>query len=106
MQVILNIVKNAEDILLEKNITNPTISIVTSYNEKTKEHILSIKDNAGGIPNEIKNNIFKPYFSTKKEKEGTGLGLYMSKTIIEEHCKGKLSVYNDEEGAVFKIILT
>jgi len=99
MQVVLNIIKNAEDALIEKNITNPTINI------KITNKTLFISDNAGGIPQKIMNRIFEPYFSTKTKKDGTGLGLYMSKTIIEEHCGGKLSVYNDNAGAVFKIDL-
>jgi len=98
-QVILNIIKNAEDILLEKEIKDPTITIETQHG------ILTIRDNGGGIPDNIINKIFDPYFSTKIKKDGTGLGLYMSKTIIEEHCDGKLSVSNDKEGAVFKIEL-
>ena len=98
-QVILNLLKNAEDILIEKNIQDPIITIIT------KDNYLSIKDNGGGIPEGIMAKIFDPYFSTKLEKNGTGLGLYMSKTIIEEHCGGKLSVANDEDGAVFTIEL-
>ncbi len=98
-QVILNLLKNAEDILIEKNIQDPIITIIT------KDNCLSIKDNGGGIPEGIITKIFDPYFSTKPEKNGTGLGLYMSKTIIEEHCGGKLSVANDEDGAVFTIEL-
>lgn len=102
-QVILNILKNAEDILLEKNIKDPKIKIITY----TKEggNVLEIHDNAGGVSTEIIEKIFDPYFSTKLEKNGTGLGLYMSKTIIEDHCSGILSVSNDEYGAVFKIEL-
>ena len=96
-QVILNIIKNAEDILLEKHIKNPTIAITTKNRE------IMIEDNAGGIPNEIIDKIFDPYFSTKEKKDGTGLGLYMSKTIIEDHCNGKLTVHNSKNGAVFTI---
>ena len=100
-QVILNIIKNAEDILVEKEIQNPYISLEDSCD---KEHItLFIKDNGGGIPEEIIDKVFDPYFSTKTKKDGTGLGLYMSKTIIEDHCHGKLLVYNEGDGAVFKI---
>ena len=98
-QVVLNLIKNAEDILLEKEIKNPQITI------ETQNNILTISDNAGGISEDIMDKIFDPYFSTKIKKDGTGLGLYMSKTIIEEHCGGKLSVSNDTDGAVFKITL-
>jgi nitrogen-specific signal transduction histidine kinase len=100
MQVVLNIIKNAEEILVEKNIQNPKIDI------KVKGFTLIISDNAGGIPEDIIDKIFDPYFSTKTKKDGTGLGLYMSKTIIEEHCGGKLSVCNSKEGAVFTVDLT
>ena len=98
-QVILNLIKNAEDALLEKKISDPKITIEIERNTFT------VKDNAGGIPADILPHIFDPYFSTKMEKDGTGLGLYMSKIIVEEHCKGRLTVENDENGAVFKVIL-
>ena len=98
-QVILNLVKNAEDVLLDLEIENPEI-VIKSHNK-----VLTISDNGGGIPDDIMDKIFDPYFSTKTKKDGTGLGLYMSKTIIEEHCGGVLNTYNDENGAVFEIIL-
>ena len=98
-QVILNLMKNAEDILLDKEIEHPVITI------ETQDNILKVKDNAGGVPTDIIEKIFDPYFSTKTQKDGTGLGLYMSKTIIEEHCGGELRVYNDQAGAVFEIEL-
>ncbi|MCK5110947.1 MAG: transporter substrate-binding domain-containing protein [Arcobacteraceae bacterium] len=103
-QVVLNLIKNAEDALLDNEIDNPTITIQTLCTIDCKNKILIIKDNAGGIAENIMHKIFDPYYSTKKEKDGTGLGLYMSKTIIEEHCDGKLTVSNDKEGAVFKIV--
>ncbi len=87
-QVLLNLVKNSEDALVENKINEPTIAI-----EITGKR-LSIFDNAGGIKEEIIDKIFDPYFSTKSKKDGTGLGLYMSKTIVEEHCEGTLSVKN------------
>ena len=97
-QVLLNLIKNAEDVLIEKEIKNPYIKIVTKGNK------LIVSDNGGGVSKEIIDKIFDPYFSTKS-LNGTGLGLYMSKTIIEEHCEGKLSVHNSEEGAVFTVEL-
>ena len=104
-QVVLNIIKNSEDALLEKNIQNSLITIKTLYNKEKNTLELIIKDNAKGIPEDIIDNIFDPYFSTKKAKEGTGLGLYMSKTIVENHCLGQLTVSNDKDGAVFVIKL-
>ena len=100
-QVLLNLVKNAEDILVENETENPQITIITQNDDTT--HSLIIKDNGGGIPEAIAEKIFDPYFSTKLEKNGTGLGLYMSKKIIEEHCGGSLDVTNDAYGAVFTI---
>lgn len=101
--VILNLIKNAEDVLLERDIKHASIHI---YTYKDGENcILEVQDNGGGIEESIKNKIFDPYFSTKLEKDGTGLGLYMSKMIIEEHCKGHIVVENSEDGVVFKIIL-
>jgi len=102
-QVVLNLVKNAEDALLEKEIETPCIKVLT-YTEEGR-YILEVSDNAGGIEEGIMDRIFDPYFSTKKAKEGTGLGLYMSKTIIEEHCGGELHALNSSDGAVFRIIL-
>ncbi len=102
-QVFLNIIKNAQDILLEKQIEYPVITI-TGREEKDIQ-VIEIVDNAGGIPDDIMDKIFEPYFSTKGEKTGTGLGLYMSKLIIEKHCKGVLGADNVESGARFTICL-
>ena len=102
-QVILNLIKNAEDILLENKIREPFISLKT-YTDSTYS-FLEVNDNGGGIPDYVMEKIFDPYFSTKTQKDGTGLGLYMSKTIIEEHCDGLLSVSNNNNGALFTIRL-
>ncbi len=98
-QVILNLIKNAEDVLIEKKIKDPKIIIETDGNK------LTISDNGGGIPKNIIDKIFNPYFSTKNKKDGTGLGLYMSKIIIEDHCNRELTVLNNNDGAVFQILL-
>ena len=102
-QVVLNLIKNAEDALLEHKIKNPIIYLKT-YTQNDN-YILEISDNAGGIDKDIINNIFIPYFSTKKNKEGTGLGLYMSKIIIEDNCNGKIYAKNNDKGAVFTVEL-
>jgi len=98
-QVILNILNNAIDVLKERNIKNRKIFI--RINGKKIE----IEDNAGGVPEEIKDKIFEPYFTTKFQSQGTGIGLYMSKVIINQHFNGKLFTYNSDKGAVFVIDL-
>lgn len=103
MQVILNIIKNAEDIFKLKKIAEPVI-VISEYQKKDK-YIIEICDNGGGIPKEIIGKIFDPYFSTKEKNGGTGLGLYMSKIIIEDSCEGTLTVENCHEGAKFTITL-
>ena len=100
-QVLLNIIKNASDVLIERKIDKPYVKITII---KEDNYIILIQDNAGGIKKDIIDKIFDPYFTTKDIKNGTGLGLYMSKIIIEK-LNGKLEVYNDKNGAVFKIEL-
>ena len=102
-QVILNLIKNAEDILVEKGIEKPYVKLRTYTLDNN--HILEVSDNGGGIPEDIKNKIFDPYFSTKLDTNGTGLGLYMSKIIVEEHCNGELNVTNNEDGALFQVVI-
>ena len=101
-EVIINILNNAKDAILENHIKNPWINIEITNNKNNI--ILSIEDNALGIDNKIINKIFDPYFSTKYKKQGTGLGLHMSKKIIEESLGGKLSVKNTKYGAKFCIL--
>ncbi len=98
-QVVLNLIKNAEDALVDNNIEKPQIDILLS------SKCFTISDNAGGVPENIIDKIFDPYFSTKTKKDGTGLGLYMSKMIIHDHCNGQISVKNIQNGAQFKITL-
>ena len=102
-QVILNIINNAKDHLIEKNIENPWI-IINSI-EKNGVISLTIEDNAGGIEIEPKTKVFEPYFTTKHDSDGTGIGLYMSKIIIDKNMKGKLKVRNTDNGAKFIIVL-
>jgi signal transduction histidine kinase len=103
IQVILNILKNCDDNFTERDIINPHI-IITTKKEKD-DYVISVYDNGGGIDKSIIDNIFDPYFSTKDEKNGTGIGLYMSKVIIEEHNNGRLSVINTNGGVCFTIKL-
>lgn len=101
-QVVLNILKNAEDALFLKNEKFGKFIRIKLYMQN-KDHVIEISDNAGGIDKKDMQSIFKPYFSTKKNKNGTGLGLYMSKVIIEEHCRGKIEAENIKNGALFRI---
>ena len=100
-QVLLNILNNARDAVVERKVSNPRISIFTGReNGKT---FVTITDNGGGITENIINRIFEPYFSTKEPDKGTGIGLFMSKTIIEKNMGGKLVARNTTDGAEFRI---
>lgn len=103
MQVILNILFNAKEQCLEKKIKHPLIEVV-SYDKDDFVYV-EISDNGGGIDNAIMQNVFDPYVSTKLEKNGSGLGLYMSKSIIEKHHHGEIYASNTKEGAKFTIKL-
>jgi len=96
-QVILNIINNAKDEFIEKEVLNRAIKIKL-FNKK-----ITIEDNAGGIDEQIIHRIFEPYFTTKQQGKGTGIGLYMSKMIIEENMQGTLKIFNKDTGAQFKI---
>ena len=101
IQVLLNILGNAKDAFEEKRIEKRKINIVC---EKQGDNLLLyIIDNAGGISDTIIDKIFEPYFSTKKKKNGTGLGLYMSMIIVTEHLGGKILVENKNDGAIFSV---
>jgi signal transduction histidine kinase len=97
LQSLVNIIKNALDITLET--PDKEYKIVISTDEDKEYQIIKIKDTCGGIKEDIIDDVFLPYFSTKDEKNGTGLGLYMSKTIVEKHHQGSLNVYNYTEGS-------
>ncbi|MCM0083179.1 PAS domain-containing protein [Geomonas sp. Red32] len=98
-QVLLNIMMNARDAFEERRVVEPKLTIHIGDAE------VKISDNAGGIAGEIIDKIFEPYFTTKGPAAGTGVGLFMSKTIIEKNMGGWLSVRNNGEGAEFCIRL-
>lgn len=102
-QVIVVMISNAKDILVERNTDNPEIMI--EVKENSQGYIISICDNAGGIEEGNIDKIFEPYFTTKHKTQGTGLGLYMSKIVIEDGQRGILKARNEEHGACFEITL-
>ena len=101
VQVLINIIQNA----IEFSTSKATITISTKA--KIDEYIISIKDEAGGIKEENIEKIFDAHFSTKSEKNATnlGLGLYVSKVIIESHFNGKLEVQSQDKNTTFIIRL-
>jgi len=100
-QVLLNLIGNARDVFIERNVTAPVI--VVRVSGEGGRAVVTISDNGGGIPKEVIKHIFNPYFTTKERDKGTGIGLYMSKNIIEHHMGGSLTVENIEGGAQFRI---
>ena len=102
LQVFIALLKNALDAFQENDVLRGSITIVIDQDEHFV--IVSIHDNAGGIAPDVMNKLFIPYFTTK-HKSGTGLGLYMSKVIIEDHCAGILEVMSEHNETTFTIKL-
>ena len=101
-QVIINILSNARDSFENLEMAGKFINI-TIY-MKGSSPIISIEDNAGGIPDNVKDKIFNPYFTTKEQGKGTGIGLYMSMDIMKKSFDGNLVYIATDSGSCFKII--
>ena len=95
--MILNLINNALDAIISKRMKEGYILV------RLQETFLSVEDSAGGIDPKVIDRIFEPYFTTKQQGEGTGIGLYMSKIIIEKNMGGALDVRNTATGALFEI---
>jgi PAS domain S-box-containing protein len=100
-QVLLNILNNAKDALLERRVPSPKLAIRVFRD--LERSVVTIADNAGGIADGDLDRVFEPFFTTKEEGKGTGIGLYMSKHIIEKNMSGRLTARNTAEGAEFRI---
>lgn len=104
LQVIIALLKNSLDAFEEHGSSIPKV-IQIMIDSEPGFGVITLRDNAGGIPAEIIEKIFRPYFTTKNKKSGTGLGLYMSKMLIEEHCAGILEVVSENNTTTFTIKL-
>lgn len=108
--VILNLINNAKEAICErkaKGLMEPHEKgcISVDFFNAGEEIVVSIRDNGIGIPEQLRNRVFEPYFTTKDPGSGTGIGLYLSKIIIEDHMHGRLTVEESKQGADFAITL-
>ncbi len=101
--VILNLLNNAKDAMVATGVAKPKVTV--GIRRGTREILITVEDNGGGIDPKVMEWIFDPYFTTKQDTKGMGVGLYMSKMIIEEHMGGSLGAQNSDEGARFTITL-
>lgn len=101
-QVVMNLLSNAKDAIIDTNCDKREI-FIKAYNGDAYV-VIEVQDYAGGIPEEIIDKVCDPYFTTKEEGKGTGIGLYMTKMIVEKNMNGKLSVKNYQGGALFSVI--
>ena len=107
-QVLLNIIGNAKDAIIDREEREPNFPgririTVSSLGEVGRLCRIAVEDNGGGIPAAHLGKVFEPYFTTKEEGKGTGIGLYMAKVIIEEHMHGRISAENIDDGARFTV---
>ncbi|WP_419770077.1 MAG: cache domain-containing protein [Candidatus Marinarcus sp.] len=113
IQVLINLLNNSRDELEKKSVTDKKFIFIKTEKNKKNEVIITVKDNAGGIPTSIMTRIFEPYFTTKQKAQGTGIGLYMCQEIVSKNMCGSIIADNEEfiyekstyTGAAFKIIL-
>jgi len=101
-QVLLNILMNARDAFADRSVAPPRRISIRGF-AKGDNVVVVIADNAGGMPDEILHRIFEPYFTTKAPDKGTGVGLYMSKLIIDHNMNGRLTARNTGSGAEFQV---
>ena len=104
LQVLITLLKNSVDACEENNSRHCIITITVDQDDEYG--IITVHDNAGGISSDLINKLFTPYFTTKNKNQGTGLGLYMSKIIIEEYCQGFLEVRSEGKETLFSIKLS
>ena len=112
-QVVLNLVSNGRDAILERRqrtvlagqVARTHDEIALSVHGEADKVVIEVRDSGCGIPPEIAERVFDPYFTTKPEGKGTGIGLYMSRLIIEESMEGRLDFQSGPDGTVFTIEL-
>jgi signal transduction histidine kinase len=102
-QVIFNIISNARDAFFARRVASPVVTVAIRNQEGRT--VVTVTDNAGGIPEQIIEKVFEPYFTTKGPSHGTGIGLFMCKMIIENNMDGTISVSNVSGGAEFRIVV-
>lgn len=104
-QVVLNLITNAKDAIVEKRGSDGSGAISIGVHGEGNKAILTVGDNGGGIKESALGRIFEPYFTTKDQSKGTGIGLYMSKMIIEDNMNGLIFASNVDDGAEFRVEL-
>ena len=102
-QTIVILLNNAKDALEERNVFHAKINI--DLLELEDKYLIQVTDNAGGIAKSVKEKLFEPHFTTKHHSKGSGIGLYMTRKIVQEKLEGDLEVENVDEGSCFSIIL-
>jgi len=102
-QVVINILHNATDAMLENRTEHPKIDISVTEGQKMMKVVIC--DNGGGVDEKIIDRIFDPYFTTKFQSQGTGIGLYMVKMIMEKSMNGRVTAHNSDVGACFTLEL-
>lgn len=103
-QILLNLLNNAKDAITLNSISSGKILIKAEYTDNQEKILIKVEDNGGGINKDYIDKIFEPYFTTKHKSQGTGIGLYMSKQIVEKHLGGTITVSSSNTNTCFNII--